>query len=200
MAMTVKRVLAGAGAVVLASLMAAGPAAADVVDPDGACVGSGSWAEGGLSETSTDHVPDDVIKIPRKDVVSWSGAIGDAQLGDEVPRRAIAGKVQIQLPPPIGWVTIDDWGGSSVRAANEGEHDYDLPSVLSGVKMKLRGEHSDAGSLTCAGSVFVEIDGGSNPLMIAGIVGMVLSGGALLYSGKAVFTKVAPAFEDVNPG
>ncbi len=199
MIMTLRRALAVAGAVVVALVATTGTAAADVVDPPGACVGSGTWQEGRLPETSTKHVPSDVITIPRKDVVSWSGAIGGAQLGDEVPRREIAGKVELQLPPPVGWITIDDWGGNSVRAANEGVHDYDLPSLLGGVKMKLRGQHSDAGSLTCSGSVFVQIDG-SSPLLIAGIVGLVLSGGVLLYSGKAVFTKVAPAFEDVNPG
>jgi opacity protein-like surface antigen len=196
---TSRRLLAVAGAVVLVLLMTAGPAAADVVDPSGACVGSGTWQEGGFSETSTDHVPDDVIEIPRKDEVSWSGAIGGAQLGDEVPRRDIAGKVELQLPPPVGWITVDDWGGSSVRAANEGVHDYDLPSVVSGVKMKLRGQHSDAGTLTCSGSVFVKVEG-SNPLLIGGIVGMVLTGIALLFAGRPTFTQVGQTFEDVNPG
>jgi hypothetical protein len=200
MARALRRCVAAAAIAVIGSWTGATAVGADVVTPPGSCVGAGTWQDGGFSEASTEHVSSDVIKVPREDTVDWAGAIGNAQLGAEVPRREIAGKVEAKLPAPLGWITIDDWGGSSVRAANEGSHHYNLPSVLVGVKVKLRGEHHDAGKLTCEGSVFLQIEGGSNPLKIGAIGGMVVFGALLAYAGKPTFTKVEPAFEDVNPG
>jgi hypothetical protein len=92
-----------------------------------------------------------------------------------------------------------------VRYANTGDHEYDLPSFLVNVKMKLKGEHREApegsGAFTriCGGSVYVQIDGStfSNPLAIAAIPGLALMLLLLVWSG---FSKVKPAFEDTNPG
>lgn len=196
-----RAMMAGAGALVAGSCLGLATAAgADVVSPPGACTGTGSWQEGGISEASVDHVPSDVIEVPRSDTVSWFGSVGDATLGEEVPRREISGEVQIDLP--IGTVTIDDWGGSSVRAANEGTHSYDLPELVIGIEMALHGAHRENGSEVCSGSVNVVVDGGAfdNPLAYAGLAGMVISGAALAFAGRATFTKVAPTFEDVNPG
>jgi hypothetical protein len=165
------------------------PAGADVVVPKGACHGEGKWQKAGLNEASADHVPSDVIKVPRKDTVAWTGGIGTAEPGATIADRPIKGSVQIQLPPPVGWVTIDDWGKHTTAAANSGTHSYDFPNVLVGVKMKLQGSHYDNGNLTCKGSVFVQIEGGSNPLKMAGLIGMILFGLLLLYSGRPKFTK-----------
>jgi hypothetical protein len=158
--------------------------------------------DSGQHEDSREHERSDVIEVPAEDTVHWSGALEDHQLGDEVPRREINGSVDLQLPAPLGWVTIDDWDGSSVRAANEGDHHYDLPSVLVGIEMTLRGHHDENGQEFCEGSVKVKVEGSSlsNPLAIGGIAGMVVFGGLLFYAGRPVFTKVAPAYEDVNPG
>ena len=87
-----------------------------------------------------------------------------------------------------------------MRAANSGDHHYNVPSVLVGVQMKLSGEHSDAGKLTCKGSVYVEITGGTNPLKLVGLGGMAVTFLALVAAGRPAFIKVRPAFEDVNPG
>jgi len=178
-----------------------GPAGANAITT-GDCHGSGHWEKSGQDEDSASHNPSDVISIPRADTVDWQGALDNHQLGDTVARRDISGKVELELPKPLGWVSIDSWGGSSVRAANAGKHSYNLPSVLTGVKLKVHGVHRDAGVVTCEGSVFVKVAGSatSNPLLFAGIGGMVLFGGLLLFAGRPVFTKVAPAFEDVNPG
>jgi len=181
---------------VLAVLLSAPAAGADVVTPPGACVGSGAWQRSGQQETSTDHDPSDVIEVPRSDTVRWAGNVKGFALGAEGPRRDISGEVQLDLP--IGSVTIDDWGGSSVRYANEGEHEYDLPNVLAGIKMKLHGEHRENGKVVCAGSVFVKIDGTSPLLIVAvglGVVALLL----LFVAGRPVFKKLW-AYEDVNPG
>jgi hypothetical protein len=178
----------------------ASSAGADVVDPPGACRGSGQWLESGLDETSAEHDRGDLIVIPRTDTVAWSGAVGDAALGAEGPRRDISGEVQLDLP--FGSVTIDDWGGSSVRYANEGTHEYDLPSILGGIEMRLHGAHRENGEEVCSGEVRVKVEGDAfdNPLAFAGLGGVAVSAVLLGLAGRARFTKVAPAFEDVNVG
>ena len=151
-------------------------AAADVVTPPGACVGSATWKAGGFSAVTTDHAPGDVIKIPQKDDVKWAGNEKGFALGAEGPRRDIDGSVQLELPGNQA-VTIDSWGGSSVRYANTDTHSYDLPDVLIGVKMKVSGS-----------------------MALAGIGGAVVFGVMLVLAGRPKFKKVGPAYEDVNPG
>lgn len=197
----VSRVVIAFGATVaLLVFVPTSVAHADVVNPAGACVGSGTWQQAGISETSTSHSSDDVIEVPQADTVKWSGNQAGYQLGAEGPERPISGEVQLDLP--VGTVTIDDWGNNSVRYANEGEHKYDLPSVLVGIKMRLHGEHRENGKVTCSGAVYVQVKGSAmeNPLTWGALAGLVVSGGALLFAGKPVFKKVAPAFEDINPG
>lgn len=189
----------GAATLVALSVAATGPtsAKADVVSPAGACVGSGTWVNSGLNETSTSHQPKDVIVVPRADTVRWAGNEKGFALGALGPRRDIDGAVQLKLP--IGLATIDTWGGSSQRYANQGEHTYDLPKALAGVKLKLKGFHKENGKLVCSGSVYVKIKG-TSPLKPIAVAGLVLSGAVLLLAGKPVFRKTAPAFEDINRG
>lgn len=190
-------------AVGLISALIVGPAtsaSADVVTPAGACFGSGTWTGAGMTETSAEHAASDVIHIPQKDSVVWAGNIKGYAPGATGPRRPIAGQVDLKLP--IGKVTIDDWGGSSVRYANTGVHKYDLPSFLIGLKLTLSGVHKDAGKTTCAGSVKLIVDGtngASNPLKLIGAVGMLIALLPLVLAGRPVASKVW-AFEDENPG
>jgi hypothetical protein len=197
------RVTRCAGATAIAALAwgAAVPAAgADVIDPEGACRGSGTWQEGGFTESSGDHDPSDVIEIPQSDTVIWEGAVGDAAPDDPMPqvdRRDISGEVQVDLP--VGTATIDDWGGSSERAANTGDHEYDLPDVLIGIEMTLSGEHREAGEVVCSGSVTLVVEGEplDNPLGIAGLVGTVVFGLGLVVSGRG---KIVPGSPVVDGG
>lgn len=191
--------LLGVVALTTALVVPARPAGADVVTPPGECVASGHWQKAGLDEASGDHDPNDVIEVPRADTVAWQGNIKGYALGADGPSRAIAGAVKLDLP--IGDATIDSWGGTSVRYANEGEHKYNFPSVLTGIKMKLHGEHRENGSVLCSGSVYVKIAGSvwSNPLAYAALGLLVISAGMLFFAGKPVFKKIW-AYEDVNPG
>ena len=189
-----------AGVATIAGTIGSMPmAAADVVSPPGSCAGTGTWEQARFTERSVAHAPSDVIKIPRADTVRWTGRIRGFGLGATGPRRDIAGAVQLELP--IGQVDIDTWDKSSVRFANTGEHKYDLPSILIGVKMKVKGYHKDNGRTTCSGSVYMQIEGSAtkNPFTWVAIGGLVISGGLLLYAGRPVFKKLW-AFEDVNPG
>lgn len=184
---------------VVGLLVAPSAARADVIAPAGECVGSGQWRLAALAETSTAHVPSDVVEVPRADTVRWSGNIKGYKVGDAGARRAISGEVQLDLP--VGTATIDSWSGSSVRYANEGEHAYDLPSVLVGVTMRLHGEHRENGTVRCSGSVYVKVAGSvwSNPLSYGSLGLLAISGGALVFAGRPVFRKKW-AYEDRNPG
>lgn len=179
--------LLGAGALVGLGwcLALAPPAGADVISPAGACSGSGAWQGGGFTEASADHASSDVIEIPQTDTVVWEGSVGGASPTDTVPRRAISGEVELGLP--IGSVTLDDWGGTSERAANTGEYDYDLPDVVIGIELPLSGAHREDGTEVCSGSVNVLVTGGTfaNPLSYAGLVGLLLSAIALAFAGRS---------------
>ena len=195
----IRRAAAAALVVIATASVAPAGAHADVITPAGECVGSGRWKASGVVESSTALVPSDVVVVPRADTVAWSGNIKGFALGAAGPRRTISGEVQLDLP--IGAATIDSWGGSSVRYANEGEHAYHLPSVLVGVKMRLHGAHRENGVLRCSGSVYVKVAGSvwSNPLAYGSLGLLALSAGALVFAGRPVFRKEW-AYEDRNPG
>jgi hypothetical protein len=193
------RGLLGGVAVTAACLIPAAPASADVITPPGACVASGVWQNAGLNEESVKHQTSDVIEVPRKDTVAWKGNIKGYALGTAGPQRTISGEIQLDLP--IKEVTIDSWGGDSVRYANEGEHTYNLPSVLIGIEMRLHGEHRENNVVVCSGEVNVKVAGSiwSNPLTFADLGLLVISAAILYFAGKPVFKKNW-AYEDANPG
>jgi hypothetical protein len=175
-------VAAGAG---VALVGAAGAAGADAVT-EGDCFGDGTWLDAGFTERSEDHDPSDVIEVPRADTVEWVGGIGGASPGEQGPEREIEGEVVLVLPTK-STIAVDDWGpNDSTTYGNSGTHDYDLPSVLIGVKMRLEGEHRENGEVVCAGSVYVQVEGSpfKNPLTFVGLAGMLLSGGVLVLAGK----------------
>jgi hypothetical protein len=181
----------------LGSPSAAGADAVTVGD----CHGDGTWTSTGKTESSRDHDAGDVIKVPRKDVVQWLGALDDHTLGDEVPRRDIDGSIDVKI---LGkWITVDDWDGSSVRAANEGEYEYDLPAALAGVKIEIRGIHTDDGTVTCkGGNVYLQIRGKAtdNPLTWVGGGLLVVGAGGMVYAGRPRFRKTKPAYDEVHEG
>jgi hypothetical protein len=179
------QVLAVAG--VLGVLLIAGtvPAGADIITPPGACVGSATWQSTGKTETSTDHNPDDVITVPAKDTVQWSGNQKGFAPNQAGPARPVSGEVKIEMP--LGEITVDSWDGTSTKYGNSDTKSYDIPSVLKGIKVKLSGEHRENGSVTCSGSIYLKVDGGgiASPLGIAAIVGLVITGFLLFLAGKA---------------
>jgi hypothetical protein len=137
--------------------------------------------------------------VPLKDTIKWAGTEHGARLGSKGARRQIHGAVRIALP--IGSVAIKSWNGSSVRYANTGQHSYNFPSILGGLKVKLSGFHQDNGKTVCHGSVYLKLAGGGfkNPLEWVSLGGLGISAGVLLWCGRPVFRKLS-AFEDSNPG
>ncbi len=184
------RCAAAGGGLGLAILGSTQMASADVTTPPGVCIGTGTWQSTGKTESSVNHVPSDVIVVPRADTVHWTGSQTGGGADGTGQQRPISGAVELEMP--FGTVTIDSWNSNSTRYANQGDKKYNLPSVLAGVKGKLKGSHSENGKTTCSGSVFVQVEGSatSNPLFFASIGGLVISGGLLFFAGKAVFTRV----------
>ncbi len=171
-------------------LFGAIPAGADVVDPEGACIAAGQWQDEGVTRASPDFNSDDIIEIPQQDTILWAGGIGDAAPGTEGPRREISGEIEVDIAG-VGTAKIDDWGGSSIKYANNDEHEYDVPDVLLNVKMNLHGEHREApeGSSDfekiCGGSVYLQVKAGrlENPLSLAALALMVASGISMVSAG-----------------
>jgi hypothetical protein len=171
-------------------VLGAVPASADVVDPDGACTAAGQWQDEGVTRASPDFSSDDIIEIPQQDTILWAGGIGDAAPGTEGPRREISGEIEVDIAG-VGTAKIDDWGGSSVKLANNDEHEYDVPDVLLNVKMNLHGEHREAAEGSsdfkkiCSGSVYLQVKAGrfENPLSLAALVLMVVFGISMVSAG-----------------
>jgi len=177
---------AAAVALTGASLLAAAhPAAAEVVEPAGACVATGAWSDGDFTVSSADADPGRVIEIPRADVVAWTGEVVGPQPGEP---RPIAGAIELRLPPPLSNVTVDSWQGTGVNVDSSGTRTYDLPAVVpAGVVFTLHGEHREGDLLHCSGTASLRIAGGpfDSPLIWAALAGTVLSGALALLAGRA---------------
>jgi hypothetical protein len=173
--------LALAGAYLLA---AAPPAAAELADPPGACVGTGAWRDGGFTVVSSDADPGEVIEIPRADQVAWTGQVVGPQPGRE---RPTAGSILLQLPAPLGRITVNRWDGNGVNVEASGTESYDLPALVpAGVVFTLHGEHREGGQVFCTGTAQLRIAGGpfDSPLIWVALAGTALFGGLLLLAGR----------------
>jgi hypothetical protein len=119
---------------------------------DGKCVGRGT-IDGKLYDPKVQ----DEATIPRKGKVLWEGSTGVAK------KRRTLGEVQVDFPPPIGPVTVGEWGKdgkTSSKPGNTGTYTYDLPSLIAGVEIPVHGTHTEPG-IRCSGNITVKIDGTS---------------------------------------
>ncbi len=171
------------------------PVAADVIVPAAGCFVSGHWQTEGAPRTSPEFLPGDVITIPLADTVKWAGNEKGFRLSDTGPRRTISGEVVVDLP--IGTMTVDSWGGESVKYANEGLRPYDLPGILGGVKMRLHGEHRDDGVVACSGTINVKVAGSplTNPMTYVALGLLLMSGAGLVGAGRQALPAAPSGFE-----
>ena len=182
-------VRAAAVALVCAGTVFAGPAAADVTEPPGKCIGLASFAagvDGPFSVSSKVLTSSDVTTVPLSDTVSWEGSLVGVPAGTA---REISGFVKVDMPWPIPDITIDDWGGTSTRVANQDVKDFSLPSFTPrGVELRVYGEHREAGAVFCSGSTKIKVDGGvfSSPFAPISIALMLASIALLAFTGMAV--------------
>lgn len=173
---------AGGAASVIALTVFAFPGVAHA-NLNGPCTGSGVvTGEGESAGTTYNAKTVDKATIPRAGTVAWEGSNG-TQSSKE---RLAVGEVQVGFPPPIGKITVGEWGKDGKKSSKSGNSDvyeYDLPSVLAGIDIPVSGSHSEPG-IKCSGSVVITIDG-TSPLAIASVVFTVVSVAGLYLSIKA---------------
>ena len=188
---TWRRIAFGVASASVCVAVGVGPASADAVDPPGACYGAGAWAEAGFSEDSASVNRGAEIEIPQADTVEWVGGIGDAQPGATTEPRPMEGAVEIQVGGQ--WITIDNgWSNDDATfLANSGTHEYDLPSVLIGIPIPLRGHHTEP-DVSCEGDVVLKVAGSAteNPIFYAGGALFVLAGAGLVFAGRVKIRRV----------
>ncbi len=177
------RLILGGGlvAAIAAALLAswAGPAAADVSDPPGACVATTTWGPGGVTVDTASVDPADVIEVPRADAVTWSARVKGPAQGTV---RPVAGSVALALPAPLGRVTIGEWSGSTGKVETSGTET--LPDLLpAGVVFDLRMEHHENGALFCTATMRLRVAGGPDPIAWASLALTLLFGTFLALVG-----------------
>jgi hypothetical protein len=182
------RALAAVAVVVGVGTVAGLPAAGDVVEPPGACVGTARFAagteDGGpFTVTSQTLTSDDVTVVPISDTVSWTGAVTGVPAGTVRPVR---GFVRIDLPWPLPDATVDSWDSTTAMVANEGTEAYDLPAALPrGLTFRVYGEHWERGALVCSGSAQAQLEGGvmDSPVTLVATILAVPALAALVVAG-----------------
>ncbi|HNJ97220.1 MAG TPA: hypothetical protein PLV13_03795 [Ilumatobacteraceae bacterium] len=168
------------GAIALVS--DAAPASAQL---EGPCTATGQWQDADLF-VDAEAVGSEVVEIPRKDKVDWTGSIA-AEPGDG------CGSIWLELPPPFGKVEIDSWTTTGTNNSNFGTNDYDLPKfVPANVEFTVAGEHTDTVNGTCTGSVTIKIKGGvtDSPVFYAAAVATIAFGALLGFSLVPVFQAI----------
>jgi hypothetical protein len=82
--------------------------------------------------------------------------------------RIVEGKVYAKIGPRQ--VNIGTWDGPGENHRNDGDYDYDFPSVLAGLKVPVSGHHTEPG-INCAGRMVVQLEGStwSNPILLGSI-------------------------------
>ena len=174
-----RTLLMTATSVTVLALWFGAPAAAEV---DGSCSGSGTFQGAGIT---VDAAETGTIVVPRGDTVEWQASLGG-------PPGEFSGSIWVELPPPLGRLTLDSWSGDNDRANRRGTRDYDLPSVIpAGVTFDVVAKHTDDNGV-CMVSVSVEIDGSpfDSPITwvsLGGTVAFAAGTGAAL---RPLFRKV----------
>lgn len=129
---------------------------------------TGPCTASGTINGTTYNATQKSVEIPKKGAVRWRGAINGTG------KRAINGKVYLELPAPFGKMVIGngEWDGPSSRYANTGVYKYDFPAALIGPKFVLSGNHAEKGTVVCTGTVTVQLEGSKtkNPLLIASLI------------------------------
>lgn len=176
------RALVLAAVVLIVLVLTALPAAATV---DGPCDGTGTWKGElpPLGVVASQLTEGEVVVIPLEGNVEWTGAIELRPPPTEA--RDTSGNVKVKVPFPVGTVEVGVWSSTGTSTGNAGSYEYEFPSILSGFKVTVVGQHwegtlEQAGSPTCSGDVTLSLEG-TNPLgFIAGGLTVVSIMGAYL--------------------
>jgi len=159
------RALALAAFVLIALALTALPAAATVSGP---CDGSAIWTDETppLEVVASQLSKGDVIVIPLEGNVEWTGTISIDPPPTEA--RPTSGNVTVKVPFPVGTIQVGVWSSSGTSTGNSGTYEYEFPSILSGFKVTVVGQHwegtlEQAGPPTCSGNITLSL-AGTNPV------------------------------------
>ena len=171
-----KRMLLAVAAASVAGLVVIGGATPAGATVSPACSGTGDFLKSGHHYTAADAGVD---KIPRKDDVKWAG-----QITGVAGEQSYSGHIEVELPPPFGTVTVDDWSGTTDSTGNSGTKHYDIPGfVPANVEFAVKGAHTQ-GTVTCTGSVKVVLEGSTfGPFSLATLALTLLCGAGLVLAG-----------------
>jgi len=172
----IKRVLLGVAAVGIAGIfvIAGSSPAGATVSPE--CQGNGQFVKLGKTYHASDTGVD---VIDRVDDVNWDGSITGT-----TGNQPYSGKIEVELPPPFGKVSVDSWSGTTDSTSNSGTKHYDLPGfVPANVEFEVSGSHTQ-GPITCTGSVKLKIEGsGLGPFSLATLALTLAFGAGLVLAG-----------------
>lgn len=166
-------------------LLGAGVAHAEATDSPnatGACTAEAVIAGG---ESINPYASSGVYVIPLSGSAQYTGTVGSGEDRDE---RGFNGQIVIETPPGFPDIELTDqwtWEGPGTGAAETGDVNWDLPSVLPrGVPLKVVGFHQDDPE-RCEGHVFVEVEGGlfDSVMGPAALGGTVLAGAGVAFAG-----------------
>jgi hypothetical protein len=174
----VRRVVFGFVVICAAFLFIPGTADATPGVVKGPCDGTGTFQKGGFTKTAAET---GVVEIERSDDVAWQGSISGPS--GELP---YTGKIEVELPPPFGTLSIDSWSGTTDATSNSGTKHYDIPgAVPANVEFRVKGSHTQ-GSFKCTGSVKLKIKGSAlTPYSVGSLVGTAATGAGLVVAGRA---------------
>jgi hypothetical protein len=168
---------------VVASASAPSPVSATL---DGPCTVTATF-QAAATTVDARVTDDEPIEIRRADSVLWEGSVSI----DGVDRPA-SGYVAIDLPPPLGRITIESWTGPTSVSARSGTYDYDLgPWIPAGAPVRVFGEHRENG-LRCSGSVIVAVAGSpfTSPVTYAALGATALVGFAFIRLIRPLWRRV----------
>lgn len=188
-----RQVLVGLAVATAVGLGTAATANAEVTTPAGTCVATaaflGGTSKGPFTVDTRTLQPSDVVLVPIADTVSWTGQL----VGATPTARPVSGYIAVDLPWPLGTVTVDSWEGTTSLVENSGTDDYSLPSATPrGIEVQVRGVHRENGAVVCSATVTVEIEGSpfDSPAAIVSLGGLAASGVALAMAGRAKYRSV----------
>lgn len=145
------------------------PASADLTGP---CTGTGTLQSSGKTY---DAKVVSSVTIPRSDDVDYKGTTTASG------KRLAVGEVKLEMPPPLGDISLGDWGkdGKSTGSSGKsGHYHYDFPSVIAGIKFPISGFDDEppqgAGGPDCSGHVTISI-AGTSPVAWASLAFTVVS-------------------------
>jgi hypothetical protein len=183
--------LVAAGLLTLGIVTAAAPPAGATLD--GGCTAVATFLLGvGTGSVTVDvnrASVDEPVEIGSEDAIEWRVTVP----GSVTSPQPMRGRIEIDLPWPLGTQTVETWSGTTTVNEARGLYTYELTKAFPrGVPFTVVGHHAQPG-VSCRGQVALQVAGGpfDSWWIWVGLGGMVVSGIALLLAGRARWVQVA---------